>query len=161
MSDCNCAIKNQISKEKKDIKDVKDNKKENNDKKENKDKYITNLNKLNKIISKYDLYTTIENFSDIDIKDNIYDMEYNYSYLSTLMYGPGLRIISVVQQTTTGQIIIDPETFTFDIYLGNLKINSNEFEYKKYIIYGFKANKEFLFKNTMLNIMNKPLPTNN
>jgi len=153
MSDCNCAIKNQI------IKEIKENK-ENKEKKVNKDKYITNLNKLNKVISKYDLYTTIENFSDIDIKDIIDDTKYNYSYLSTLMYGPGLRIISVVEQTTTGQIIIDPENFTFDIYLGNIKIKSNEFEYKKYIIYGFKANEEFLFKNTMVNIMNKPLPVN-
>lgn len=155
MSDCNCANKTQVNKkEKKENKEKKEKKDDDN----NNSKYITNLNKLNKIVSKYDDYTTIENFSDIDIVNNTYDIEYDYSYLSTLMYGPGLQIISIVEEIPTGVIIIDPETFTFDKILGNIKINTNNFEYKTFTVYGFKAQKQFLFKNTITNIMNKALP---
>jgi hypothetical protein len=175
MSDCNCANKSQVNKsqvdktqvDKTQVDKTQVNKSQVNktqvDKKDddnNNNKYITNLNKLNKIISKYDDYTTIENFSDIDIVNNTDtdNIEFKYSYLSTLMYGPGLQIISVVEEIPTGVIIINPKTFTFDKILGNIKINTNDFEYKTFTVYGFKSQNEFLFKNTITNIMNKALP---
>ena len=121
------------------------------------EKYTKTLDKLYKIISKYDDYTTIDTFSDIDIKKNEPNSEYEYGNLSTLIYGPILRIFAIVEETPTGPILLNKEEFSFDKILGNIKINSNNYEYKTYIIYGFKYKKEFLFKNTMTNIMNKPL----
>jgi hypothetical protein len=159
MSNCNCGNKthneNIINeKDKKDKNDKKDKKDKDKDKNE---KYAKTLEKLYKIISKYDDYTTIDTFSDIDIKKNEKNSEYKYGNLSTLMYGPTLRIFAIVEETPTGPVLLNKDQFSFDKILGNIKINSNDYEYKTYTIYGFKYKKEFVFKNTMKNIMNKPL----
>ena len=155
--------KEEKEKDRNDKKDKKDrNEKDEKEKEKEKDKdinekYTKTLDKLYKIISKYDDYTTIDTFSDIDIKKNEPNSEYEYGNLSTLIYGPILRIFAIVEETPTGPILLNKDQFSFDKILGNIKINSNDYEYKTYIIYGFKYKKEFLFKNTMTNIMNKPL----
>jgi hypothetical protein len=96
----------------------------------------------------------VQTVSDIDAN---LQKNKTYSYLSTLIYGVDLNIISVYDELNKVYININTQ-MSYDKTLGNIKINTTDIRpnyNRSYVITGSKPDKSLIYINNMRNLLNK------